>query len=137
MTEAEYINELKARWPRSGEASLETIALVDEGVRMFPQSPRLWYMRGDLIQLGPERCPHSLDDALFSYQQAIEIDPLFVAAWEEIGYFYDNVLDDEATAQPYFREAERLKGQNTQQSRCTESGDDVAVPNRKPPAPGL
>jgi len=76
-------------------------------------------MRGRLIQLGPESCPHSLDDTLLSFKQAIEIDPLFVEAWEEVGCFYDNVLDDEAAAQPYFREAKRLKGQNAAQSRCT------------------
>ena len=67
-------------------------------------------MRGSLIQLGPENCPHSLDDALTSYQRAIEIDPLFAEAWEEIGRFHDTVRDDEAVAERFFREAERLRG---------------------------
>jgi len=30
----------------------------------------------------------------------------------------------------------RCQGLGVQQSRCTEPGDDVAVPMRKPPAPG-
>ena len=110
MSENDYIAELKTRWPRDFETPLETIALVDEAVREFPRSPRLWCMRGRLIQLGSESCPHSLDDALASFKRAIEIDPQFAEAWEEAAYFYHNVLDDETAAQPYFREAERLKG---------------------------
>ena len=101
--------ELKKRWPRNGDATLNTIALADEATRAFPRSAQLWCMRGSLIQLGGEDCPHSLDDALASYKQATAIDPQFAEAWQEIGYFYDNVLDDEATAQQYFREAERLR----------------------------
>ena len=66
-------------------------------------------MRGDLIQLGPESFPHSLDDARASYQRATEIDPQFTEAWESLGHFHNAVLDDGAAAQTYFREAERLK----------------------------
>jgi tetratricopeptide (TPR) repeat protein len=115
MTENDYITELKTRWPRDCDASLETVALADEAVGVFPQSPRLWCMRGCLIQLGPENCPQSLEDALASFKRAIEIDPQFAEAWEEIGYFYHNVLDDETTAQPYFREAKRLRGHHAAQ----------------------
>ena len=57
MTEDDYIAELKKRWPRQGEAALETIALADEATREFPRSPRLWCIRGDLIQLGSEKNP--------------------------------------------------------------------------------
>jgi hypothetical protein len=70
MTESDYISELRSRWPRehSDDVALETITLVDEAVRAFPLSVRLLVMRGNLIQLGPEDCPHSLDDALACYQ---------------------------------------------------------------------
>jgi hypothetical protein len=67
-------------------------------------------MRGNLIECGPENSPHSLYDALASYKRAIEIDPQFIDAWENIGDFYRNVLDEEDEAKPYFHEAERLKG---------------------------
>lgn len=112
MTEDDYISELRSRWPRqpADEVSLETIALADEAVRVFPSSAKLWVMRGNLIELGPENCRLGLDDALASYKRAIEIDPAFAEAWEETGHFYHNVLDDEAAGQPYFREADRLKG---------------------------
>ncbi|MFO1512337.1 MAG: hypothetical protein U1F83_05385 [Verrucomicrobiota bacterium] len=110
MTENDYIAELKNRWPRKGEATMETITLADEATRVCPRSPTLWCMRGNLIELGPENCPCSLDDALASYKRAIEIDPHFIQAWEDVGYFYRNVLDEEDEAKPYFHEAERLKG---------------------------
>ena len=109
MTEEEYIAELRKRWPRKADATLETVALADEATRAFPRSPKLWCMRGDLIQIGPQNCPHSLNEALVSYKKAIEINPSFAEAWEEAGYFYQEVLDDEPAAQPYFREAEKLK----------------------------
>ena len=114
MTEDDYISKLRSRWPREhcDDVTLETIALVDEAVRTFPLSARLLVMRGNLIELGPEDCPYCLDDALACYQRAIEINPQFAEAWEEIGYFYHNVRDDETTAQPYFREAERLRGRH-------------------------
>jgi tetratricopeptide (TPR) repeat protein len=117
MTENDYIEELQKRWPRRGDAALEVIALADEATRAFPRSPKLWCMRGDLIQLGPGNSP-SLDDALASYKRAVEIDPQFVEAWEEIGNFYHNVLDEEDKAKPYFHEAERLKGYHDSQSRA-------------------
>jgi tetratricopeptide (TPR) repeat protein len=109
MTESEYINKLKVSWPKNCDASIGTITLADEAICAFPKSAQLWCMRGSLIQLGPENCPHSLNDVLACYQKAIEIDPQFAEAWEEIGYFYDAVLDDEAGAEKYFTEAKKLK----------------------------
>jgi tetratricopeptide (TPR) repeat protein len=110
MTEEDYIAELRERSPRNAKmtATPETIALADEATRAFPRSPRLWCMRGNLIRLCPENCPHSLNEALASYKRAIEIDPSFAQAWEEAGYFYQDILHDEPAAQPYFREAEKL-----------------------------
>lgn len=115
MTENDYITKLEARWPRRADtdaALLSTIALADGAVRAFPQSPRLWCIRGDVIQLGPESCPHSLDDALACYQRATEINPQFIEAWESLGHFHNAVLDEEVSAQRFFSEAERLKGQH-------------------------
>ena len=125
MTEEDYIQELRDRWPKECEATLETIARADEAVHTFPQSSRLWVMRGNLIELGPEACPHPLEEALSCYQRAVELDPQFTEAWEEIGAYYDAVLDDEATAEKYFLEAARLKGADGQ-----SSGANAASPRR-------
>ena len=112
MSEEEYIRVLRERTTANSGASLEVIALADEGVQAFPQSAKLWCLRGDLIRLGPENTPHSLDDALACFRRAIEIDRGFAEAWEEIGHFYYAVLDDEAGAEPYFREAAKLKARD-------------------------
>ncbi len=66
-------------------------------------------MRGSLIQLGPKSCPHPLSESLASYQRAVELDPKFIEAWDEIGHYYDAVLGDEKTAVEYFRKAKRLR----------------------------
>ena len=83
MSEAEYIAALKAQWPISPEvveADLETIALADEAVKAFSKSPKLWCMRGNLIELGPESCPHPLGEAFACYRQAMALDPGFAEA---------------------------------------------------------
>lgn len=112
MTENDYIEELKKLWPRTAktEVAIETITFADKATRAFPRSPKLWCMRGNLIELGPESSPHNLNDALASYKRAVEVDPQFIQAWEDIGDFYRNVLNKEDEAKPYFHEAERLKG---------------------------
>ncbi|MFT3786815.1 MAG: hypothetical protein QM770_11720 [Tepidisphaeraceae bacterium] len=111
MTEAEYISELRGRWPRdiSVEATAATLALADEAVQAYPHSATLWDMRGDLIQMGDASTPHTLDDALNSYQRAVEADPSFADAWESIGHFYDVHVDDELAAQKYFDRAAMLR----------------------------
>jgi tetratricopeptide (TPR) repeat protein len=109
MNEDDYISELRASWPREGDASIAVVALVDEAVRAFPLSARLWVMRGDLIQLGSDLCPHPLEEALRSFQRAVELDPQFAEGWDELGHYYDAVLNDEKTAQEYFEKAKRLR----------------------------
>jgi tetratricopeptide (TPR) repeat protein len=126
MTEGQYIQRLKDLWPRDTDASLEAIALADTSVSAFHGSARLWCMRGSLIQLGPEQCPHPLDEALASYRRAVELDPEFAEAWEELGHYYDAVLDDESGAEPFFERARKLR------ERKAEPG---APPNGGPATP--
>lgn len=111
MTEEEYITELRESSPRNAKmkAIPESIVLADEATHAFPRSPKLWCMRGYLIQGGPQNGPNSPNEALASYKKAIEVDPSFADAWEAAGDFYKEVLHDEPAAQPYFREAEKLK----------------------------
>jgi hypothetical protein len=111
MSEDTYIFQLQVswpRWPNPDESTVKSINLADEAVRTFPGSAKLWVMRGDLIQL-VESCPYPLEEALRSYQRAVEVDPQFAEAWEEIGHYYDVILSDEVEGQKYFCEAERLR----------------------------
>jgi len=70
-------------------------------------------MRGDLIQMASESCPHSLDDAGACFLRAIEIDPSFADAYEEAAHFFDAVMDDEERSAFYFAEFHRLREQQS------------------------
>ena len=114
MDEIDYIEKLKSSYPAEGEdAPNETLALADEAVSAFPRSAKLWCIRGDLILLGSGEPSHELVDALTSYEQAIAVDPKCVEAYEEIGHFYDLVMDDEERAKPFFEQAALLKGEES------------------------
>jgi tetratricopeptide (TPR) repeat protein len=114
MEETDYIEKLKSAYPtEGGEISNEALALADEAAHAFPQSAKLWCIRGDLILLGAGEPTHEIADALASYEQAIAVDPKCAEAYEEIGYFYDLVMDDEERAKPFFRQAELLKGKGS------------------------
>jgi len=111
MNEIDYIKGLKSLCPAEGEdTTARALKLADEAVRAFPQSAKLWCIRGDLIQLGSGEQTYELADALASYQQAIAVDPNCAEAYEEIGYFYDLVMDDPESAKPYFSKAAMLNG---------------------------
>lgn len=108
MTESEYIDELWALWPTEGDATDEALLLADDAVAAYPNSARLWIMRGNLILLGSGNT-HAPEDVLASYEQAIKIDPTYAAAYEEIGHFWDNVMDDPERAAPYFQQADTFR----------------------------
>lgn len=123
MNEQEYIERLKEMWPHGCDASLESIALVDEALSAFPCSIPLWCMRGHLIQLGPKECPHPLDEALASYRRVAELDPQCAEAWDEIGHYTDAVLADEAGAAPFFEKARQLRARQKAEPGAPPNGD--------------
>lgn len=112
MEEDAYIEKLKSSYPtEGGETSNQALALADEAVRAFPNSAKLWCIRGDLIQLGAGEPTYEIANALASYEQAVAVDPKCMEAYEEIGYFYDSVMDDVERAKPFFDQAALLKGE--------------------------
>ncbi len=78
---------------------------LEVGLRRFPESVDLWLLRGHLIQLGADDPRWSLQDAELSYIKAADLSPSNPEPFEELGYFYDLVLDDPARAEPCFRRA--------------------------------
>jgi hypothetical protein len=66
-------------------------------------------MRGDLIHLAVESCPHSLRDAEASYLRAIAIDPAFLEAQREAANLYDAVMPNDEKAAFYFAQVRRLQ----------------------------
>jgi hypothetical protein len=108
MTELEYIEEIRSRLPTEGELSLDVLAFADIAVQKFPDSAKLWCLRGDLIQLGPADGP-GLDEALACYERAVAIDPMFAEAYEEMGHFFDAVMPDPKRARLAFHQAASIR----------------------------
>ena len=69
-------------------ASPQTLARIEGLLRRFPDSPDLWVLRGDAIQLGDGTGP-SLSDARKAYEQALAIDPSHREAAKELAHFID------------------------------------------------
>jgi tetratricopeptide (TPR) repeat protein len=109
MNESDYIAELSSLWPNESETSKEALALADTAVRMFPDSAKLWCMRGDLIQLGPADIHYGLEEALACYERAVSIDPQFAEGYEEIGHFFDAVMPNPKRARRAFGQAASIR----------------------------
>ena len=109
MNESDYIAELSSLWPNESETSKEALALADSAVRLFPNSAKLWCMRGDLIQLGPVDTPYGLEEALACYERAVSIDPQFAEGYEEIGHFFDAVMPNPKRARRAFGQAAAIR----------------------------
>lgn len=70
---------------------------------------KLLIARGAFIQLG-EGVGHELEDARDSYEQAYRLDPENPVPLIELAHFFYAVMNDELTAEVYFRRAQELGG---------------------------
>jgi tetratricopeptide (TPR) repeat protein len=108
-TVEEYLDKLWKLYPPEGETPAETIELADQAVKDHPDSPELQVLRGHLILLGDEDCPYDSNEAVICFQKAVEIDPEYAEAWEEIGHFYEAVEPDQTLSRKAFEKAEELR----------------------------
>src|SRR5688572_22334923 len=89
---------------RSGALSPdEALPVIEEALRISP-SVQWWTLRGDLIQLS-DGTKYHLEDALRSYETAHALDPSNPEPLEELGRFYDTVMNDPDKARQYFYRA--------------------------------
>ncbi|WP_045825406.1 hypothetical protein [Teredinibacter turnerae] len=112
MTETEYIAELEKRWPKrfvNSEPTVETMNLTLEALSLYPQSEKLWIMRGDLLQLVDYDDGYDLKESERCYRQAIGINPKSHEAYLELAHFIEVVLAKPRKAKKYFEKARRLK----------------------------
>lgn len=110
MTELEIIDAIGAEVAAHEKATPRALGLVEKGLKLFPQSPRLWMVRGDLIQISDDDERYSLEDALESYRTALRLDPNNAEAYESLGHYFDAVAENPKEAEPYFRKAIALGG---------------------------
>jgi tetratricopeptide (TPR) repeat protein len=108
LTETDYVREIKSLLPEEGEVAVEVLELMEKAVAEYPDSSKLWCWRGDLIQMAALEAGYELDDALKSYERALEIDPINAEAYESIGYYEDVIMSDSTSAESPFRKAIEL-----------------------------
>lgn len=112
MNEREFLQEISRHWPdamSSTGSSSTTVALADEAVESFPASAPLWTMRGDLLQLADADSGYELGEVERCYRKAIESDPLYAPAYEELGRFLALVMDNRRKAKRFLEKARRLR----------------------------
>lgn len=108
LTETDYISKISSLIPDEGDVPVAVMSVVEESIAEHPLSPKLWCLRGDLIQLAEKDAGYELNDALISYRRALEIDPSNAEAYESIGYYEDAITNNLAYAESSFRKAIEL-----------------------------
>ena len=99
-----------AAW-RSGdvEKTKNLLDISDEEL-----DPRLLVIKGKCLQMARE--PVALDVVKRCFLKALSMDPSYVPALLELGWFLRNVEDDPKGALQYFEKAYRLTSQNLRES---------------------
>jgi len=67
--------------------------------------PNILVIKAACIQLGSGDGPYALEDATSAFKRALEIDPEYVEALNESGYYWLYVLDRREVARPCFEKA--------------------------------
>jgi tetratricopeptide (TPR) repeat protein len=60
------------------------------------------------MQLVADEEPDALEEALTCFQDAVKLDPASAEAYEELAHFLDDVADEPAEAEVFFRRAIEL-----------------------------
>jgi tetratricopeptide (TPR) repeat protein len=97
--------------------------MADAAVREHPRSPKLWVIRGNLLELARLETGYTLNESAFCYRQAIRVDPFFIEAYEDLAFFLDAVMGNRRKAKRFFEKARLLK-------RAARAGiDETPTPN--------
>jgi Tfp pilus assembly protein PilF len=113
VTEQDLIDSICDSLPESGGSSSKHVDAVDEALRRYPESTRLWLLRGDLIQTSNDVDDgRELEDACRSYERALEIDRGCSEVHRSLGHYFDAMMPDPALSRFHFRRAADLRGAN-------------------------
>lgn len=97
------IQEIRERIESGVSTTEEMLPKVEELLAQSP-SAELWILRGNLIELSNE-CLYELSEAERSYFEACHLAPSDYEAFEELGHFYDVVMDKPVQAIDFYRSA--------------------------------
>jgi len=109
MSEEDYIDQIRLVFPDEGDIPYEVMELIEMGIVDYPYSERLWVLRGHLIVLCTNDSVSDITDALLSYEKALKINPLNVQTYEDIGYYYEELVGDKVEAGLWFAKADQMK----------------------------
>jgi hypothetical protein len=87
------------------------LSLACLAVRDFPNSAMLWFLRGRLISMSPADYLFSKLDAITSFEKAIELDPTFADACEQLGARPDGASDQLERPSKFYRKEDDRKGE--------------------------
>ena len=91
--EAEYIQQLE-KMSQGVPCSPAALTLADNAVAAFPQSARLWCLRGTVICKCLNDCSYTLEDAVRCHEKAVELDPHCAQAHEELARHCKGFLEN-------------------------------------------
>ena len=94
----------------------ESLSLLGEFIDSFGVNPELLVKKGQLIKLSDD-CLYSLGDAVKCFNEALEIDKLYVDAYEELGWHYLNVLDNPRESKVFFQKGLEAAQANGEKER--------------------
>lgn len=104
MDEVEYIQQLQQN-SQGSECSPATLTLADKAVAVFRKSARLWCLRDNIICRCLDDCSYSIEDAVYCYQKAVELDPFYADAHEQLAHYCKEFLEDPAAARRHYKVA--------------------------------
>lgn len=99
------LNERLEQLRTSGDY-LEVLRLLNEEQERRALMPRELVLKGQVLQITGEAPKEEiLREAEECFRAAITLDPAYVPALIELGWFFDAVMDDELTATAFFQDA--------------------------------
>ncbi|HEX4822914.1 MAG TPA: hypothetical protein VFV19_01240 [Candidatus Polarisedimenticolaceae bacterium] len=102
------LNRIRKRVAREGTATPDDIEELDAIVDQEGPTAERLILRGQLMQLVADEEPDALEEALACFRDAVKLDPESAEAYEELAHFLDDVADEPAEAETFFRKAIEL-----------------------------
>lgn len=105
MTEEQFVDQFQALWPPDPDQLPSAMALAQRALATFPASPGLLCIAGDLLRMQENVTDEDIGRSIGFYEKAIEADPDWADAYEELGHVYDVYDDNFDRAMACFRKA--------------------------------
>lgn len=99
---------IRTELSRMQRATPELLDQIEFALAAYPNDAEMWLLRGDAMQLSDDERTNALVEAERSYRRAAELKPNSARAYESLGRFWSEVMDDPVTALRFFERAVAL-----------------------------